>query len=435
MRIRSVMAALAILVGCPTAASADIFAATEVAPPSPRTDVDIALVDVSTGVFGQLPAGINTTATEFHPSVTADGTLIAFQRHDFSAGTDRILMASLVTGQVSDLFSGFEVATMHPTSPSITPDGKDVLTGGPVDVAAVTDVSAFPAGPYPHTSPLRVSELVDPVATGSTNGSLIAFRRIEPETEPPATVGSIAFKEFGGNPLLEELKSAVISYAHPAIGSPGGTTTVLFDQHNVSHTGQILQGDIGFCVPDVGHFRCPTALLPPIVNTGLNETRPAFTPDGRYVGFIRDETTGHERLFIWDSATQTLLNSTGVDLGHLQTPDSGNLSLFVKPVFSFTGVSSLGTASFSLLQPSNVGILVQRVVGHHKLFGRTVPTLMHVGRVPLGAFRSGPRNVHWNLRVNGKRLPPGTYLVTVRALTSAEMVRDMGTPQTIRIRR
>jgi hypothetical protein len=53
------------------------------------------------------------------------------------------------------------------------------------------------------------------------------------------------------------------------------------------------------------------------------------------------------------------------------------------------------------------------VVGHHKLFGRTVPTLRRMERVLFGAFRAGHRHVHCGFRVNGRRLRPGTYLMTV----------------------
>jgi hypothetical protein len=81
-----------------------------------------------------------------------------------------------------------------------------------------------------------------------------------------------------------------------------------------------------------------------------------------------------------------------------------------------------------------VGILVQRVVGHHKLFGRTVPTLKVVGHVPLGKFHKGRRHVHWNLRVNGHRLTHGTYQVTLRSLTPSTQIRDFGVPHLIRVR-
>jgi hypothetical protein len=77
---------------------------------------------------------------------------------------------------------------------------------------------------------------------------------------------------------------------------------------------------------------------------------------------------------------------------------------------------------------------VQRVVGHHRLFGRRVPTLKLVGRVPFGKFAKGKRHVKWNFEVSGKRLRPGTYQITVRAVTPKIQIRDLGTPHIIRLR-
>jgi hypothetical protein len=420
-------------------AAADVFAVAQTASSSPsRTDLDIGLVDVNTGVFQPLPAGVNTTtATEFHPSITADGRYLVFERVDHVAGTDRIIMADLVTGQTSDLFNAFEAATMHPTSPAIARDGGIVLTGGPVSQPTHTDVSNFPNGPYPHFGSTLVSGApqdltVDPTDDDSAFASLTAWRTNTHPGAPPATVGRISMHDVGGAGTLDS--SPFVHDAHPAIGAFGAT--MLFDQHAVSAQGDIEPGDIHFCTATGSTFVASHAcgVLPPIVNSPLNETRPALTADGRYAGFIRNETNGHERVLVFDTQTQTMLND-GVDLGPVLTPDSGNLSLYEKPAFHLTKLLTGGTVIFSLLQPAGVGILVQRVVGHHMLLGRRVPTLKPVGRVPFGAFHRGRSHVKWNLQVNGKRLRSGSYQVTVRALTRSGKVRDMGTPRIIQIRR
>jgi hypothetical protein len=90
--------------------------------------------------------------------------------------------------------------------------------------------------------------------------------------------------------------------------------------------------------------------------------------------------------------------------------------------------------SFSLLQATLVGILVQRVTGHHKLFGRTVPTLKLVGRVPLGHFKKGQGKTQWNRRVNGKLLRRGTYQVTPRAVAASGKITDFGKPVLLHVR-
>ena len=73
-----------------------------------------------------------------------------------------------------------------------------------------------------------------------------------------------------------------------------------------------------------------------------------------------------------------------------------------------------------------VGILVRRVGPH----GRA--TL--VGRVPFGPQRAGNIHIRWHIRVGGKRLKPGTYLVNVRALRHGRVVA-ISKPIRIRIRR
>src|SRR6185436_11493557 len=96
----------------------------------------------------------------------------------------------------------------------------------------------------------------------------------------------------------------------------------------------------------------------------------------------------------------------------------GNLSLRADPLFRFTRVGAEGLISFNLLNPSGVGILVQRIVGKQKLFGKTVPKLARVGRVPLGTFKKGSGKVRWDRRVGGRRLKRGRYQVTVRAVSA-----------------
>jgi len=76
-----------------------------------------------------------------------------------------------------------------------------------------------------------------------------------------------------------------------------------------------------------------------------------------------------------------------------------------------------------LQQRHPVGILVQRVSGHH---------LKRVGKVPLGTHRRGKLNLRWNLRVNGHKLRPGRYVITLRALDGHKHV--LGLSKRVRIR-
>jgi hypothetical protein len=78
-----------------------------------------------------------------------------------------------------------------------------------------------------------------------------------------------------------------------------------------------------------------------------------------------------------------------------------------------------------LRQRHTVGITVDRVTRHG---------LKRVGRVPLGTHRRGNLRLHWNLRVHGKRLHAGRYLITLRALDRKGNVLGTTRPATLRIK-
>jgi hypothetical protein len=405
-------------------ARADVFAVTDnVVSASGATD--LVWLDASTGNALTLPAGINTADNESHPSISSDGKKLVFERRNPSTGSDRIIMADLSTGATADLFTGFEVGMIHPTSPSITPDGKGVLTGGTGNGPLLTDVSSFPTGPYPHTDVAGRSQTFDPVATGSTAGSLLAFDEVGggPGLRN-VRFGNIGQTSFGSGGIAGERN------AHPTIASPGGVKTIVFDFAGVTG-GTADTAHLETCSPvNPVAAGCTHGTLPG-TNSTHDQTRPAFTPDGRYVGFIRnlDDLFGFVK--VWDSETQTLIASLGVAI----TPDdSGSLSLYERPILTLANIDlTAGLVNFRISVPANIGILVQRVTGHRKLFGRTAPKLGKARRVPLGSFKHGKGHAHWNLKVGGRALHRGTYQVTVRALTHSGRIRDLGKPQLLHI--
>jgi hypothetical protein len=96
----------------------------------------------------------------------------------------------------------------------------------------------------------------------------------------------------------------------------------------------------------------------------------------------------------------------------------GGLNCILFPGCGLVVVSQAGGAVIqsSLGQSNNVGILVQRIIGTKKVHGKRTLVLRAVGRVPLGRHHKGKVKIHWNLKVNGHRLRPGRYLITLRAL-------------------
>jgi hypothetical protein len=428
--MRILVAASLVLLWAAPAAHADIFAVADTLDTSLHADV--AMVDASTGARVTLPATVNTTGDEFHPTISSDGKKLVLERR--VSGTRRILLVSLPDGAVTDLFSGFEQASDPQSSPAISPDGATVATGEAFRTIqgelfpglTLTTVSASPFSRDQHTTRYSLPATgitKDPVLSGRT----IAFRMEQAGTHGQIVVGQRG--DFSTHPLVD----AGFDYEHPALGSPDGTPLLVYDRRAV--TGTTFQpGDIAFST--YSNAIGSSASLPSLVDTSLDESRPAFTTDSRYLGFIRRGRDLHERVFVFDNETQTLVNSAGADLGPSigGTRDIGNLSLYVRPLIKASGLTQAGVVTFNVLDPTGIGILVQRVVGTHKLFGKSVPKLAPVGRVPLGKFKRGNGHVRWNLRVGGRRLKPGRYQVTVRAVSPKGAVLDFGTPRTFTVR-
>jgi hypothetical protein len=415
--------ALALLVAAP--ARADIFAVAPVFTSS-ATGIDVGLLDLSTGASLALPAGVNTPAFENHPSISTDGKQLAFERVDPAAGTDRILKTDLTTGQTSDVVDAFTALTVHPTSPAIWPDGGAVSTGS-------TGYGIFSwtgPGSFFRSEDFPDSKLVDPTpGAPDTRDGPYAFRRVLPQPGG-GTIGQVVADEIPGAPGPLAITAGGVSGAHPAIAVSDGHLTLLYDAFTLASTAR---RDIQYCIVFF-HNGGPCGLgrgaLPALVNSAREESRPAFTPDGRYIGFIRDEANGHERAYVFDTETQTLIDSDGTDLGPVATIDSGNLSLYEKPVLVVTSLPDFGTLVVNPATRVPIGLLVQRVVGHHRLLGRRVPTLRPAGRIPLGTFTKGRHVIHWRAR----GLKPGLYQFTPRALSKSGAIRDLGTPRIFRVK-
>ena len=413
----------------PGAARGDIIAAVQVT--GPDGSADIAVMNASTGERATLPAGVNTAAQELHPSISNDGRRLVFLRQDPAAGTTRVIVTETATGQSADLFNGFEVAQRPPTDPEIARDGSVVYTGAPFAPVSgggfraevvFTQLANFPNGPFGRGAIAPQYNFADQGATShpSAGGVLIAYGE-----QRPGFVPSIIVSPLGGN-SSNPLQRADHAYSHPAIAATSPQLTLLVDRPLSGGPG-----DIVFRAATIAGLPGTPTALPPIVNSG-DESLPAFTPDSRYVGFVRRHKV-RDRLFLWDSQTQTLLNAGGIDLGGLAFGQTGNLSLYFRPTFTLTNLRQ-GIVTANLAVASGVGLFVQRITGRQRVLGKRAFKLRTVGRVPLGAFKKGRLRKRWDFRVNGKRLRPGRYLVTVRAVRG-KTVRELGKPKVIRIRR
>ena len=425
----------------PLTSRADIFAAVCVAAPS-GIGQDIAILNASLGTPMALPSAVNTPDTERYPSLSKDGRRLTFQR-TASTGSLRQIAVDLATGQSADLYSAFEIAASPIFGSAITPDGTTVATGRPFRSlfgllfphVTLTDLRSFPAGPFPKSGQ-TVTQIgstaggkVLGVAAGA--GGLLAWqvarRSIHPE--------EIILTQIGGASSLP-LSSIDHSYGQPAMAASNLAAGVIFVDRFVLNreVPLLIPGDIVFRPATVASFvGTPTRLRLGVSTDNIDESQPSLTADGRYIAFVRAPRIGNDRLFVFDTQTQTFLNESGVDLGLYNTRDScGSTSLYVRTVITASLFLATGEVTATLTGASRIGILVQRIVGKTKVLGRKTYRLETVGRVPLGEYGAGNVFTHWDFEVAGEPLPPGRYLVTLRAV-DGDLIREFGEPQVLRI--
>ena len=106
------------------------------------------------------------------------------------------------------------------------------------------------------------------------------------------------------------------------------------------------------------------------------------------------------------------------------TPGLACNLIFNRCVVSIKVGFNSATIASRLLQGATVGILVQRIEGKR---------LVTIGRVPFGHHRKGRLTLRWDLRVNGRTLPKGRYLITLRSLGAHRNVIAATAPVKINI--
>ena len=442
--MRRLLASIAAILGLIAAppAGADIFAAVCV---SGSGAFNIAVLNAATGVRRTLPAGVNTSAVEWNPSISSDGRRLAFRRLDQSAGTTRILVTDLTTGQTADVFDAFEIAQDRPYFSSITPNGAALATGRDdrnvlsffTPRVTLTSLASFPSGPFSRSS-LSLSRVypsqgfVESVAAGGNN--LFALH-VRPDRR---LRGEIALAELGGSSSAV-VRSATFGYSRPALAAsnPSQVVFVERDQTVSSNT----PGNIVFRPATISGFAgTPTRLPPSVSSTFEDESLPALTANGRYLGFVRNfrsDAARDDRLFVWDTVTQTFLNPNGINLG-FRGSDSlcASASIYQETILTSGVITNAGNVNATLTLASSIGIFVQRIVGKTRVLGKKAYELETVGRVPLGAYGAGNVFTQWDFAVNGEPLSPGRYLVTLRAVDDVgegPVARELGEPQVLRI--
>lgn len=452
------VAAAAALVA-PAVAHADLRAAYDRV--TSTGQLDVAVINASTGLPVALPAGVNTSAREFHPTLSPDGRRLAFVRQTFERrGSDQILQA-VNRIHVVDLTTGSELTPSsllagddRTTTPSFSADGAAIVAGR-FPTAALTDdriaVVALPSGSTTFVDSGFDEALATPEGTALAQLACafgpctsVVAKTLNPVSSPLGAVRAWELATTGG--AAGDRSTIVVRHgsAQATLPEPGDTTAGRWS-HPAIATGTLVaaqferQGASGTLAPGDLHVldvasRTQTADFPGI-NSPLDEHLPAWAADGRMLAFLRTTSTGREQLVLYDTDTAQPLNASQADLGPAPGGDAlgvlrrrqGGLSLarFSPPPTIVCDASC--TQSLTTLQVgttgTKVGILVQRIVG----VGRAA-RLRFARRIPLGYHRPG------RFGVRLPRLPDGRYQLVARTLTAANKVKDVSSPVRVRVR-
>ena len=443
----------------PAAAQADLLVTYDHV--STTGQLDIGLVNASTGQSVALPASVNTAAREFHPSLSPDGTLLTFVRQTFEQrGSDQILQAvnrihvvNLRTGAdvtPSPLLAGDD----RTTTPGFSTDGTTIVAGRHPN-AAVTDdrfsVIAYPSGSTTlvdsgFDEALNTPEALALQQLACVFGTCVNLigKTLNPATGPKGGVRAWELEISGGSQgdraiILAQHGSTEVTlpepgdqtdgrWSHPTVAS-GQLVAAQFERAGAN--GTLAPGDLHFL--DVGSGT-QTADFPGI-NTPFDEHFPAFTADGRMLAFLRTTSTGHEQLVLYDTDTAQPLNAMQADLG--PAPPSGPLATLRRRQggISIARISPPPTivcdaqclSSIATLQVgtagTKIGIFIQHVSGTG-----TKPSLRFQTRIPLGFHQPGRFNAHL------PKLPDGTYQLVARTLNDNDTVKDISAPLRVTVR-
>jgi hypothetical protein len=459
----------ALLAFAPSAQAAELLAAYEHYVPG--QGFQIGLVNASTGEARTLPAGVNTTDDELHPTLSPDGRYLAFTRMrllpklngDVAVPAQRtVVLVDLQARQIVPFAAGVGGAgpnfmrhgiatTLAELAWGITPVAENPpRPDGSVTVAAHVNSFNFNATPFrsrtelagvqnvfvPHAAIVRsaFTERLDnhavctPICSSPRDLRLFTLALIDPVsgavTDSRVRLATVGIPDSSASVEQTTLRSVTLG----ASGKPAG--------HPVARAGDefvALDRSLG-ADSDIHTITFPgetsTTVAPAPITTKEDERMPAWSPDSLQLGFVRT-SAGRRALSVYDltPGIQAILNPP-VDLGaDAPTPQLrafqslwGNLSLSAitaapRVVCDAACVNSI---SNSVLRPTisdpipgvRVGIfIVRRTGGTRTVLGVKQPKIKVVGRVPLGKAKRGR-----NRFTLTKRLKPGKYLVTYRLL-------------------
>jgi WD40-like Beta Propeller Repeat len=360
----AILTAVAAAVLAPAAARADVLVAYDHAVAG--HGFDVAVVDLQQdGSPVTLPASVNTTANELHPSLSGDGRFLAFQRDTLAAAASpdqppvysrRFVLVDLHAGTVVTP-APLESSDGTQTAPWLSNDARWLISG----VSGERDEGKAAATIADLDNGAARSTLLDqpprPPADGSCAAATVCVPPgasapgLVPPDAVPASAGSSTTSILnpvagpGATPLLAWSRSRVTRFTsgttavridlrmqrygsgftaartvdftvphasdevfgHPAVANDN---QVAFERLPLTSGGGVGNGDIWAVSPSGTISRSL-----PQVNSSADERQPAWSRDGRYLAVLRRGGDGHDRVLLFDFANNLVVDPAGLDLG------------------------------------------------------------------------------------------------------------------------
>jgi hypothetical protein len=408
----------------------------------------------------RLQQSVNTVADEIDVSLSADGRYLAFKRvHPFTSPAPAGLpdQGRFITDRSLEVNSPLATKGM-------------VIESGPIGTGTISPNATRYARHQSSITSMSMKIYSLDVTQRPIQATPIGTIQ-GPFSNAEGTTGTPAF-EFGGSRVTWSIDPKV-GQNGVAVGSLGGTTVAarvpaldggrslatsdavfwpccgrehVFYTHSFTRTdgdGNVFEShvDLGAWnpisspTPSFGRFDGMLEFGAPGLVAG-EERAPKTSPDGRYVAWIEQGT--EQRIRVWDRLFQGYVGAP-VPIGSRKVQSWALAQTDAPVIVNFHLATTLLSATQTTLlsaqlgKPVSVGIFVHRVVGTRTLFGQRVPRLVAVGRVPLGRQKRGRVTIPWTVRVGGKRLRPGRYQITLRALRGSRVI-ELSKPRFVRVR-
>ncbi len=403
------------------ATSGTVATLTDTGGPEPGSDYK---VEIDWG-DGQTSAG----------TVTATGDVTGTNTYA-TAGTYAVeLTVTDIGGQSASVMSTASIGNATPP-----PCAKSPPTAAP----PFTPTAANPDGRWIQAvyhdllgssiAPAPLAQLTASMLSGASREVVVAY--LEGDPDRPIVVGSEYNAYLGRSPTASE-----VSYWRQFLAG-GQTDEALaaqllgsaeyYAKHDATNPDFIagLYCDLLYRLPDSASLSYWLAQL------GGGATRPQVAAQvlasaeyrtqlvaGLYLRFLRRQPTAAEQMY-WVSQLQNGATDQQVIAAIASSQEYFDTFAGAGPSLSAASINAGGVIRAALNRPATLAlrVLLLPAVQKDAAVKLPVPQTRLVGTVPLGHHRAGRVTIHWNLKVAGRRIKRGRYLLILEARRGRKLV-------------